>query len=64
MVARIKGREVPVAVEKSDVRHPHAPLEGFAGEINNCYLNLAPTICYGLKRFAFKARFMILILTI
>jgi len=35
MVARIKGREVPVAVEKSDVRHPHAPLEGFAGEINN-----------------------------
>jgi len=28
------------------------------------YLNLAPTITYGLKRFAFKARFMILILTI
>jgi len=28
------------------------------------YLNLAPTIYYGLKRFAFKARFMILILTI
>jgi hypothetical protein len=27
-------------------------------------LNLAPTIYYGLKRFAFKARFMILILTI
>jgi hypothetical protein len=27
------------------------------------YLNLAPTIYYGLKRFAFKARFMILILT-
>jgi hypothetical protein len=28
------------------------------------YLNLAPTIYYGLKRLAFKARFMILILTI
>jgi hypothetical protein len=28
------------------------------------YLNLAPTIYYGLKRFTFKARFMILILTI
>jgi hypothetical protein len=28
------------------------------------YLNLAPTIYYGLKRFAFKARFMILLLTI
>ena len=28
------------------------------------YLNLAPTITYGLKRFAFKARFMILILSI
>ena len=28
------------------------------------YLNLAPTIYYGLKRFAFKARFMILILSI
>jgi len=28
------------------------------------YLNFAPTIYYGLKRFAFKARFMILILTI
>jgi hypothetical protein len=27
-------------------------------------LNLAPTFYYGLKRFAFKARFMILILTI
>ena len=27
-------------------------------------LNPAPTITYGLKRFAFKARFMILILTI
>jgi len=35
MVARIEGREVPVAVEKNDVRHPHAPLEGFAGEISN-----------------------------
>jgi hypothetical protein len=28
------------------------------------YLNLSPTIYYGLKRPAFKARFMILILTI
>jgi len=28
------------------------------------YLNFAPTICYGLKRFVFKARFMMLILTI
>jgi len=27
-------------------------------------LNLAPTIYYGLKRLAVKARFMILILTI
>jgi hypothetical protein len=35
MVALIEGLEVPVAVEKSDVRHPHAPVEGFAGEINN-----------------------------
>jgi hypothetical protein len=28
------------------------------------YLILATTICYGLKRFALKVRFMILILTI
>jgi hypothetical protein len=28
------------------------------------YLNFAPAIPYGLKRFVFKARFMILILTI
>jgi hypothetical protein len=35
MVARIEDLEVPVAVEKNDVRHPHVLLEGFAGEINN-----------------------------
>lgn len=35
MVARIKDLEVPVVVEKKDVRHPHAPLEAVAGGVSS-----------------------------
>ena len=42
----------------------HQPQRSRFFDASNYYLNLAPTPYYGLKRLIFKARFMILILTI